>query len=257
MVVEHLEAPFGVFSDPPFGVFSDHVAETKQTVKATTMVFRIPKDELIFPDPHLAEDDGLLCIGGDLSPERLILAYHHGIFPWFSFRDRHSPHWYCPKQRFVIFPDEIHVSHSMRTLINKGKYRVSINQDFDGVIHGCSLAQNRIDMEGAWLGDDIIEAYTALHRMGWAASVEVWDEEDHLVGGLYGVTVNGCFIGESMFSLVPSASKLALIGLAYHMQDMGWKLIDCQLETPHLRSMGARFIPYDDYMSILTTPRCQ
>ncbi len=215
------------------------------------MVFHIPKDELIFPDPHLGDEDGLLCIGGDLNPERLILAYHHGIFPWFPFRNWGEPHWYCPMQRFVIFPNEIHVSHSMRSLINKQQYRVSINEDFDGVIHGCSLAQDRINQNGAWLGDDIIEAYTALHNMSYAASVEVWDNKGRLVGGLYGVTINDCFIGESMFSLVPSASKLALIGLAYHLQDLGWKMIDCQLETPHLRSMGARFIPYDDYISLL------
>ena len=154
-------------------------------------------------------------------------------------------------QRFVIFPNEIHVSHSMRSLINKQQYRVSINEDFDGVIHGCSLAQDRINQNGAWLGDEIIEAYTALHNMSYAASVEVWDDKGRLVGGLYGVTINDCFIGESMFSLVPSASKLALIGLAYHLQDLGWKMIDCQLETPHLRSMGARFIPYDDYITLL------
>ncbi len=215
------------------------------------MVFHIPKDELIFPDPHLGDEDGLLCIGGDLNPERLILAYHHGIFPWFPFRNWGEPHWYCPMQRFVIFPNEIHVSHSMRSLINKQQYRVSINEDFDGVIHGCSLAQDRINQNGAWLGDEIIEAYTALHNMSYAASVEVWDNKGRLVGGLYGVTINDCFIGESMFSLVPSASKLALIGLAYHLQDLGWKMIDCQLETPHLRSMGARFIPYDDYITLL------
>ncbi len=215
------------------------------------MVFHIPKDELIFPDPHLGDEDGLLCIGGDLNPERLILAYHLGIFPWFPFRNWGEPHWYCPMQRFVIFPNEIHVSHSMRSLINKQQYRVSINEDFDGVIHGCSLAQDRINQNGAWLGDEIIEAYTALHNMSYAASVEVWDDKGRLVGGLYGVTINDCFIGESMFSLVPSASKLALIGLAYHLQDLGWKMIDCQLETPHLRSMGARFIPYDDYITLL------
>lgn len=216
------------------------------------MVYHIPKDKIIFPDPHNANPSGLLGIGGDLSPDRLLLAYHHGIFPWFSFRDGDEPRWYCPQERFVIFPNEIHVSHSMRSLIRKGLYRVSINEDFDGVIHGCSLAQGRINEDGAWLGDDIIEAYSELHRMGYVASVEVWDKEDHLVGGLYGVTINKCFIGESMFSLVPSASKLALIGLAYHLQDIGWKMIDCQLPTDHLRSMGACFITYDDYMKILT-----
>ncbi len=216
------------------------------------MIYRIPKDELVFPDPHLCDEpDGLLCVGGDLRPERLILAYSHGIFPWFSFEYYDEPHWYCPQRRFVIFPDEIHVSHSMRSLINKQMYRVSVNNDFDGVIHGCSLAQGRISMKGAWLGEDIIKAYTTLHDMGYVASVEVWDKEGRLVGGLYGVTINGCFMGESMFSLVPSASKLALIALANHMHDLGWKMIDCQLETPHLRSMGARFISLDEYLQIL------
>lgn len=220
------------------------------------MVFQLPDNEIVFPDPHLGDDDGLLCVGGDLSPERLLLAYHHGIFPWFSFSGRKEPQWYCPMQRFVIFPDEIHVSHSMRSLLNKQRFSVTINRDFDSVIRQCGTAQGRDKMSGAWLGQEIIRAYTTLHDMGHVASVEVWNSgnDNRLVGGLYGVTVNRCFMGESMFSLVPNASKLALIGLACHMHDIGWKMIDCQLETPHLRSMGARFIPYDEYMALLGTP---
>lgn len=214
------------------------------------MFYHIPNDTIVFPDPHDAEPDGALCIGGDLSVERLLLAYSHGIFPWFSFRNHDEPVWYCPHERFVIFPSEIHVSHSMRTLINKERYRVSINADFGGVIRGCSTAQNRNNHEYAWLGDEIIAAYTRLHEQNYAASVEVWDG-NQLVGGLYGVTIHRCFIGESMFSLIPSASKLALIGLARHLERLGWKMIDCQLETPHLRSMGGRFISYDEYMEIL------
>ena len=210
------------------------------------MVFQLPED-IVFPDPHLAEDDGLLAIGGDLRPARRLLAYEHGTFPWFSFRDS-CPMWFCPHERFVIFPSEVHVSHSMRTLINKNRYRVSINTAFEEVIEHCS--QLRIDKKGAWLGPDMVAAYTDLYRHDVAASVEVWDG-DNLVGGLYGVTVKRCFMGESMFSLVPSASKLALIGLCRHMEREGWKLIDCQFETPHLRSMGGRHIPYDDYMAIL------
>ena len=139
----------------------------------------------------------------------------------------------------------------MRSLINKKLYHVTINKDFEAVIRGCSQAQGRIDMDGAWLGQEMMQSYTELHRHDYAASVEVWDKDERLVGGLYGVTVNGCFMGESMFSLVPSASKLALIALAQHMQQIGWKMIDCQLETPHLRSMGAQFISYDQYMRIL------
>ena len=210
------------------------------------MVFQLDR-ELWFPDPELADDDGCLAVGGDLSIDRLLLAYQHGIFPWFSFR-RPEPVWYCPKQRFVIFPGEIHISHSMRTLINKQQYSVSVNHDFEGVIRHCS--QLRIHEDGAWLGPEMMKAYTELHRQGFAASVEVWDEE-RLVGGLYGVTLGKAFFGESMFSLVPSASKLALIHLAQLMQLHGGLVIDCQLETPHLKSMGGRFISYKEYMQLL------
>ncbi len=204
-------------------------------------------ERMIFPDPHWGEPDGLIAVGGDLSTERLLLAYSNGIFPWFSFRD--SPiKWYCPLQRFVIFPSEIHVSHSMRTLMRKNLYEVRFNTDFEQTIRNCSKL--RINEEGAWLGEDMIAAYTELHRQGYAMSVEVW-EGDRMVGGLYGVTLGRSFIGESMFSLVPSGSKLALISLARMMEENHLSLIDCQLETPHLKSMGARYIPYDEYMELL------
>ncbi len=212
------------------------------------MVYRIGK-EIAFPDPREGDDDGLFAVGGDLCVDRLLLAYSYGIFPWYSFRDRPEIMWYCPMQRFVIFPEEIHISHSMRSLMNKHQYTMSINEDFDGVIHNCSKL--RYDEEGAWLGEDMIKAYTDLHKMGFAASVEVWDEEDNLVGGLYGVSLGDCFFGESMFSLVPSASKLALIYLAQFMQEHGGRLIDCQFETSHLKTMGGRYIPYKDYLAIV------
>ena len=208
-------------------------------------------DRLWFPDPHLGEDDGLVAVGGDLSVDRLLLAYSNGFFPWFSFRNREEPLWYCPLQRFVIFPGEIHISHSMHQLINKNQYELTINKDFDGVIRGCATAQNRNEEDGAWLGPNIIEAYTELHRQGFAASVEVWDKDRHLVGGLYGVNLGRAFFGESMFSLVPSASKLSLIYLARYFGHLGGLMIDCQLETSHLRSMGGRFIPYEEYNSII------
>lgn len=217
------------------------------------MVFQIDdRDGVIgFPDPRLGDADGLFAVGGDLSVDRLLLAYSNGIFPWYSFRDQPEILWYCPMDRFVIFPDEIHVSHSMRTLMNKGKYSVGINEDFEGVIRGCS--QLRIDEDGAWLGEDMIKAYTSLHNQGFAASVEVWEEDTgRLVGGLYGVTIGKVFIGESMFSRVPSASKLALIFLADFMREHGGKMIDCQLETPHLKSMGGRYISYEEYMRIMS-----
>ena len=224
------------------------------------MVFQLD-DTITFPDPHYGEPDGLLAVGGDLSVDRLLLAYSNGIFPWFSFRDCEEPQWYCPMQRFVIFPDEIHISHSMRTLLNKGRYEVSINQDFERVIRQCSLL--RADEPGAWLGEDMIEAYTELHRQHFAASVEVWDpiadgndsegSTHRLVGGLYGVNIGKAFFGESMFSLVPSASKLALIFLAQVLKENGGTLIDCQFETPHLRSMGGRHISYDEYIQLLNS----
>ena len=212
-------------------------------------VFQLDKN-LWFPDPHLGEEDGLVAVGGDLSVDRLLLAYSNGFFPWFSYRDQKEPLWFCPLQRFVIFPDEIHVSHSMRQLIHKDLYRITVNKDFAGVLQGCATAQNRSTEEGAWLGPDIVKAYTELPRQGFAASIEVW-EKDRLVGGLYGVTLGSSFFGESMFSLVPSASKLALIFLARQFAKLGGTLIDCQLETPHLRSMGARFIPYEEYIRLI------
>ena len=179
-----------------------------------------------------------------MSVDRLLLAYSNGIFPWYAFRQG-VIEWWCPLQRFVIFPSEIHISHSMRTLMNKGKYDITFSQAFGRVIKACG--DLRKDEEGAWLGEDMIKAYTALHEQGFAASVEVW-EEDRLVGGLYGVAIGRCFFGESMFSRVPSASKLALIHLARFFEEHGGALIDCQFETPHLKSMGGRYISYETYM---------
>ena len=213
------------------------------------MIFKL-SDKLIFPDPYYGDPDGLLAIGGDLSVDRLLLAYHNGIFPWYSFRSAFGPKWYCPLQRFVIFPNEIHISHSMRTLINSGRYHMSMNEAFGEVIRWCGKVDGRDTENGAWLGDEIINAYSKLNEKGYAKSVEVWEGES-LVGGLYGVCINNCFIGESMFSLVPSGSKLALIYLAGQYQKLSYSLIDCQLETPHLRSMGGRFISYANYMKIL------
>ena len=211
------------------------------------MIFAID-DEIAFPDPRLGEPDGLFAIGGDLSIDRLILAYSYGIFPWYSFKDSDEPYWYCPMQRFVIFPEEIHISHSMRSIMNKRRFRLSINEDFHNVIKNCSRL--RIEGDGAWLGDDMVRAYTDLYEQGFAASIEVWDG-DNLAGGLYGVCIGNAFFGESMFSLVPNASKLALIHLARTLAANGGRLIDCQFETPHLKSMGGRYIPYEEYLDII------
>lgn len=223
-------------------------------------------EELWFPNPRLGEDNGWVAVGGDLSVERLLLAYSNGFFPWYAFNMESEPHWYCPLDRYVIFPHEIHISHSMRQLLRQQKYDVTVNEDFAGVIHGCSTAQGRNEECGAWLGPNIIEAYTQLHHLGYAASVEVWERQGEgaaaesfvaspkgrrLVGGLYGVTLRQAFFGESMFSLVPNASKLALIHLARAMEVVGGLFIDCQFETPLFHSMGGRHISYDKYMAIL------
>ena len=211
-------------------------------------------DELWFPDPHYGEDDGLVAIGGDLSINRLLLAYSHGFFPWYPVNLEDEPRWYCPLDRFVIFPNEIHVSHSMRTMLNKGIYEISFNQAFEQVIQGCSKADGRNRSLGAWLDGPVITAYSQMHEAGYAVSVEVWQksgEERQLIGGLYGIFLRGAFFGESMFSEAPSASKIALIGLAQRLSQIGGKFIDCQFETRHLKSMGGRHIPYEEYMRIL------
>ena len=215
------------------------------------MLFRLLDDKPnIFPDPHFGEEDGLIAIGGDLSPERLITAYNNGIFPWYGYKENEEIMWWCPLDRFVIFPEEIHISHSMRQLIKKGTYETTINQAFEKVIENCSKADKRNEQVGAWLGNDMINAYKRMYELGLAASIEVWDKDGNLVGGLYGININNNFFGESMFSLVPNASKLALIYLAEQLKPFGG-IIDCQFETAHLLSMGGRHISYDEYMKYL------
>lgn len=212
------------------------------------MVYQLDEKVLAFPDPHFGEKDGLIAVGGDLSIDRLLLAYSYGIFPWYSFKNEPIM-WWCPMKRFVIFPEEIHISHSMKQLMKSERYRVTVNEAFREVMINCGKADGRNEMEGAWLGDKMIEAYTQLHEQGFAASVEVWDD-NRLVGGLYGVNIGNSFFGESMFSLQPNTSKLALITLAMLMGDSGG-IIDCQFETSHLKSMGGRYITYEEYMDII------
>ena len=212
------------------------------------MIFKL-NNEIAFPDPRLGEPDGLFAIGGDLKPERLLLAYQYGIFPWYSFRNKVIM-WYCPMERFVIFPEKIKISHSMRNVLNKSVFTCTINQDFAAVIQNCSTADGRSEQEGAWLGPDMVAAYKHLHDIGFAASVEVW-HGSRLVGGLYGVTIGRAFFGESMFSLEPNASKMALIFLARLMAESKSLFIDCQFETEHLKSMGGETISYDEYMAML------
>ncbi|MBS1532075.1 MAG: leucyl/phenylalanyl-tRNA--protein transferase [Bacteroidetes bacterium] len=207
------------------------------------MIFRLD-ERLLFPDPALAEEDGLLAIGGDLSVGRLLLAYRNGIFPWYN---EDTPIlWYSPHERFVLFPGELKISKSMGQVLRSGKFRVTCNTCFEDVIEACSAAERK-GQDGTWIIKEMKEAYIRLHREGHAHSVEVW-EAGKLVGGLYGVEIGKIFCGESMFSKVSNASKAALIDLC---QSGKYKLIDCQVHTEHLESMGARMITREEYMRIL------
>lgn len=209
------------------------------------MIFQLDRTDS-FPNPRYGNKDGFYAVGGEITPERLAKAYPMGIFPYFAFR--HEPViWWAPQERFVIHSDEIHVSHSMRNMINKRKYRCTINEAFADVLAGCACTDDRIEEDNAWLGPDLLDTWMLLNEDGHAKSVEVWDG-DELVGGLYGFVCGRAFIGDSMFSLVPSASKLAQIHLARYMQANGGGIIDCQLETSHLKSMGACYISYDAYL---------
>lgn len=210
------------------------------------MVFRLLDDEIIFPDTALAEPDGLLAIGGDLSVERLQLAYQSGIFPWFSEGDPIL--WYAPHERCVIFPDHIKISKSMRKIIRSNVFKVTINEAFEKVIKNCAQTQ-RIGQDGTWITNEMQQAYIRLHEKGLAHSVEVW-LDDELVGGLYGIKINHVFCGESMFSFVSNASKAALIHLT---KTMGFELIDCQLPNDHLMSLGAEMISREDYLQRLNS----
>ena len=204
-------------------------------------------DELTdFPDPRNLDSDEY-GYGGELTPENLIKAYPMGIFPYFPYKED-MIRWYAPQERFVIFPDQIKISDSMRQIIRKNKYRCTINENFKETIWNCAKIDGRIHEWGAWLGPELIQIWIELNRRGYAKSVEVWNQEDELVGGLYGFVSNGCFFGDSMFSKESNTSKLALIHLAGFMQEKGGKFIDCQLPTDHLISMGGKTIPYDEYL---------
>lgn len=208
-------------------------------------------DEIVFPKPETASEEGILALGGDLSEERLLLAYQNGIFPWYA--DNEPIIWYCPPNRMVLFPEELKVSKSMKQLIRKGNFTLTENTAFSEVIFNCKHILRKDDL-GTWITDAMEQAYMNLHAKGIAKSIEVWFEDSAtkkqvLVGGLYGVDLgNGVFCGESMFSLMNNASKLAFIHLA---QDQKYDLIDCQMHTDHLASLGAREIPRDQFLKML------
>lgn len=202
---------------------------------------------LFFPPVSQANADGILAIGGDLSPERLQLAYASGIFPWFE--DDQPIIWWSPDPRMVLFLEDLVVSKSMRNILNRNLFKVTFNQDFRAVISYCQQVK-RDGQSGTWITNDMIEAYCKLHELGIAKSVEVW-QDDQLVGGLYGVDLGHVFCGESMFSLVSNASKVAFITLVNHLKTKNYRLLDCQVYNDHLASLGCVEIERADFMRII------
>jgi leucyl/phenylalanyl-tRNA--protein transferase len=204
-------------------------------------------NELLFPPAHLAEPDGLLAIGGDLSPERLLLAYRSGIFPWYE-----GEHilWWCPDPRFVLFPAELKLGKTIRPLLKKNEFEFTTNKAFASVIHHCKETK-RPGQEGTWITDEVEKAYCKLHELGYAHSAEVWQDSE-LVGGLYGIKLGKVFFGESMFSKVSNASRFAFIKYVQQLKEEGIELVDCQVYTEYLESFGARMIDRKEFSKLLT-----
>jgi leucyl/phenylalanyl-tRNA--protein transferase len=203
--------------------------------------------EIKFPAVELADENGLLAIGGDLSIERLLLAYRNGIFPWYNESDPIC--WYSPDPRFVLFPDKLKISKSMKSILNKNEFHFTINKAFSEVILNCKTS-TRKDQDGTWIHDTIVDAYTKLHQLGYAHSAEAWLNNE-LVGGLYGMRLGNIFFGESMFSKKANASKFAFVNYVKQLQKENTALIDCQVYTEHLESLGAQMIPREVFISIL------
>jgi leucyl/phenylalanyl-tRNA---protein transferase len=203
--------------------------------------------EIFFPNPDYFDTPDIVAIGGDLSPERLFLAYSMGIFPWYN--DDEPILWWSPDPRMVLFPDELIVAKSMRPFFNQNKFQVTYNSDFQGVMTAC-MNQKRENQDGTWINEDMVKSYTTLHKQGHAHSVEVW-QEGVLVGGLYGIAVGKVFFGESMFAKVPNASKFGFISFVKKLQNLGFLMIDCQQETRHLTSLGGKLISREAFYTVL------
>ena len=207
----------------------------------------LPRKSFSFPPLHTASEEGLLAIGGDLDPERILHAYRNGIFPWYS---EGSPIlWWSPDPRCVLFPEHLVVSKSMKTMLRKNALEFSVNRAFDTVIKLCRSITRR-NQDGTWITDDIVDAYSKLHKMGVAHSAEAW-KDGTLVGGLYGLRIGSVFFGESMFSTVSNASKFAFIHYVHLIKNEGVRLIDCQTETEHLKSLGAECIERERFIAML------
>lgn len=209
-------------------------------------VFRLTAD-LLFPQPELAEEYGLLAVGGDLSEERILLAYSMGIFPWYS--DGSPILWWSPDPRLVLMPEELKVSRSLRQAINKGVFSVTMDTAFERVIRNCAEI-NRKGQRGTWITEEMISAYVRLHFAGCAHSVESW-ENGELVGGLYGIALGKAFFGESMFAIKSNASKVAFVTLVRHLHKLNFSFVDCQVATEHLKSLGAKEVDRAKFLQML------
>lgn len=208
------------------------------------MKYYFLSDALEFPDLEHADSDGLLAIGGDLKPERLLLAYTSGIFPWYN--EDQPILWWSPDPRFVLFPEKLKISKSMQQVLRKGTFEVTFDTDFEGVITACQQVK-REGQQGTWITQEMLQAYLRLHHLGWAHSVEVW-QQGVLCGGLYGLSIGKCFFGESMFSRQSNASKAGFVTLVNELQKADFQLIDCQVHTEHLETLGAELIPRQQFL---------
>ena len=204
-------------------------------------------EQIVFPAVELANPDGILAVGGDLSPERVLAGYTQGIFPWYS--DGDPILWWSPDPRFVLFTNEFRLSKTMRKIMKKHQFTITADTCFDEVIEGCRTAA-RPDQPGTWITDEMLGAYCHLHKLGFAHSIEAW-EDDQLAGGLYGVSIGRIFFGESMFTRVPNASKVAFAFFVNKLAGLGFPIIDSQVHTHHLESFGAREIPRIEYLAHL------
>ncbi len=211
-------------------------------------VYLLPQDSIAFPHPALAEPDGLLAVGGDLTPERLTAAYSKGIFPWYC---EDTPIlWWSPDPRLVLFPSELHVPRSLRRSVNSQRFTVTVDAAFNHVVDACAVAP-RPGQPGTWLLPEMRRAYKRLHRVGAAHSVEAWDAAGNLAGGIYGVALGRAFFGESMFYSLPDASKTALVWLVRLLDTWGYGFMDCQQTTRHMLRFGARELPRPEFMRLL------
>lgn len=210
-------------------------------------VYALSDDDYTFPPVELAEPDGLLAVGGDLQPQRIVHAYVMGIFPWYN--EGQPILWWSPDPRLVLLPDELRIRRSLAKTIRKGLFEITFDRDFRAVITLCQTHHAQCN-GGTWITHEMLEAYVALHEMGHAHSVEAW-QSSRLVGGLYGVALGGAFCGESMVALVPEASKVAFVALVEQLKLWGFRLIDCQMKTPHLESFGAREVPRAEFIAML------